>query len=835
MDLKKVFDQTVRELKREVNKKVLKVPEIEVKILEATSNEPWGPHGTIMGDIAQATRNHNDYQMIMTVLYKRLNDTGRNWRHVYKALTVLEYLVANGSERVIDELQEHTYQIQTLCEFQYLEQSGKDQGINVRKKAQTLVALIKDKDKIREVRSKAAANRDKYRGVSSTGMTHRSSSYSSTGGGYGDRDDDRYGGSRGGRDEYDYSGRGGGRDADRYRDDDPYGGGRERSRNSSYDGRDASKERDAYGSKGNDSYPSKGGDRDGYASKGGDRYEKYESGSVSDRDRDRGYDDDDSYSSRNGKSKGGSTPPPAYEEAVQRPAADEDSNDSRRVAAPVAKTQTSKVEAPVSAAPETVSQPSAGGSYVASQTADDGFDDFDPRGSGFSASASAPSQPTENFFPESTTNLFPEPAPAPIAQAPPPPPPPAVQKSLGGLEDLFGDSFIPAPAPVSAPAPAPAFAPAAASTPANNLSNHQVQTNDLFGDSFSATPSTASDGFEVSAFQATPGPSPFQTASSTAPAASDPFGSSSFHLAPPPPPPVAYQPPTAPPSNFGGNSMHGFGAPGVSNGTGTNGTTFGQSPTPFDTAAHNTGFSQASGLGYGNNQGFPRQQSFSGMPQASSANQSPYGVQQNMGGLHRSASAPHELHQPQPQPPRPQQPARKEFGPVKSAIWGDTLSMGLVDLNIAGPKVNPLNDLGIQLTDPTLKNELWGADNPKQAQKKPTSSSGMGQPMGAAMGKAMGSGSGLGRAGASGLPPPMPAPSTMGPGMGVGMRPQMVGGMNFNMGMGLNPNMGISPGMGMGMGVGMGPQMGIGMNQMGQNFQMGMGGYPNQQQQFGYR
>jgi hypothetical protein len=26
----------------------------------------------------------NDYQMIMTVLYKRLNDTGRNWRHVYK-------------------------------------------------------------------------------------------------------------------------------------------------------------------------------------------------------------------------------------------------------------------------------------------------------------------------------------------------------------------------------------------------------------------------------------------------------------------------------------------------------------------------------------------------------------------------------------------------------------------------------------------------------------------------------------------------------------------------------------------------------------------------------
>lgn len=32
----------------------------------------------------------------------------------------------------------------------------------MRKKAQTLVALIKDKDRIREVRNKAAANRDKY-------------------------------------------------------------------------------------------------------------------------------------------------------------------------------------------------------------------------------------------------------------------------------------------------------------------------------------------------------------------------------------------------------------------------------------------------------------------------------------------------------------------------------------------------------------------------------------------------------------------------------------------------------------------------------------------------
>ena len=51
--------------------------------------------------------------------------------------------------------------LQNLLDFQYIEPNGKDQGINVRKKAQSLVALINDKGKIREVRHKAAANRDK--------------------------------------------------------------------------------------------------------------------------------------------------------------------------------------------------------------------------------------------------------------------------------------------------------------------------------------------------------------------------------------------------------------------------------------------------------------------------------------------------------------------------------------------------------------------------------------------------------------------------------------------------------------------------------------------------
>jgi epsin len=50
---------------------------------------------------------------------------------------------------------------QTLSEFQYIDSSGRDQGGNVRKKSQSLVVLVNDKERIIEVRQKAAVNRDK--------------------------------------------------------------------------------------------------------------------------------------------------------------------------------------------------------------------------------------------------------------------------------------------------------------------------------------------------------------------------------------------------------------------------------------------------------------------------------------------------------------------------------------------------------------------------------------------------------------------------------------------------------------------------------------------------
>ena len=46
------------------------------------------------------------FSEIMQMIWKRLNDHGKNWRHVYKAMVLLEYLIKTGSEKVRGEKKE---------------------------------------------------------------------------------------------------------------------------------------------------------------------------------------------------------------------------------------------------------------------------------------------------------------------------------------------------------------------------------------------------------------------------------------------------------------------------------------------------------------------------------------------------------------------------------------------------------------------------------------------------------------------------------------------------------------------------------------------------------
>ncbi|CAG8443565.1 21946_t:CDS:10 [Rhizophagus irregularis] len=133
--------------------------DIQAKVRSATSNDPWGPSGTLMNEIAKATYNHNEFIEIMEMIDKRLNDHGKNWRHVFKALTLLDYCLHGGSEQVVSYAKKNLYVVKTLTEFQYIDEEGKDQGANVRQKAKEITNLLQDEERLKQERR----NRDDMR------------------------------------------------------------------------------------------------------------------------------------------------------------------------------------------------------------------------------------------------------------------------------------------------------------------------------------------------------------------------------------------------------------------------------------------------------------------------------------------------------------------------------------------------------------------------------------------------------------------------------------------------------------------------------------------------
>uniref|UniRef100_A0A3Q3E811 Epsin 2 n=1 Tax=Labrus bergylta TaxID=56723 RepID=A0A3Q3E811_9LABR len=153
-------------IRRQMKNMVNNYSDAEKKVREATSNDPWGPSSSLMSEIADLTYNVVAFSEIMSMIWKRLNDHGKNWRHVYKALTLLDYLIKTGSERVALQCKENIFAIQTLKDFQYIDRDGKDQGINVREKSKQLVVLLKDEDRLKGERSQALKTKERMAQVS---------------------------------------------------------------------------------------------------------------------------------------------------------------------------------------------------------------------------------------------------------------------------------------------------------------------------------------------------------------------------------------------------------------------------------------------------------------------------------------------------------------------------------------------------------------------------------------------------------------------------------------------------------------------------------------------
>lgn len=137
----------------------MNLTEMESKVREATNNEPWGAPTTLMSQIASGTYNYREREEVVGFIFRRFTEKAANeCRQIYKSLQLLEYLIKNGSERVIDDVRANLSLIQMLKSFHYIDSKGRDQGINVRNRSKNLIALLNDDSLVRTERKKARSN-----------------------------------------------------------------------------------------------------------------------------------------------------------------------------------------------------------------------------------------------------------------------------------------------------------------------------------------------------------------------------------------------------------------------------------------------------------------------------------------------------------------------------------------------------------------------------------------------------------------------------------------------------------------------------------------------------
>ena len=139
-------DEVAQAAKKRVNR-WKGIGDDEALVRDATNAEPWGPHGEQLRAIARLTRD-GKWDVVREVLEKRLKSAPEEWRRAYKALTVVEYLVANGDRAIAEDVRRRRMMDGAL-RFEYKDARGKDEGVNVRHRAEKSRRWWKIRDRSR--------------------------------------------------------------------------------------------------------------------------------------------------------------------------------------------------------------------------------------------------------------------------------------------------------------------------------------------------------------------------------------------------------------------------------------------------------------------------------------------------------------------------------------------------------------------------------------------------------------------------------------------------------------------------------------------------------------
>ena len=144
------YGGALKQVQQQVKKVALDMTDLEVVVEEATNLEPWGPHGKLLARIAkEAGQSEENFREVMGVLVDRIScawKKPKHWRMAYKSLLVLDYIIKNGPEQVVGELTDDESMdiFHDLEKFVFVGEDLRDYGINVRKRAQDIAALLND-------------------------------------------------------------------------------------------------------------------------------------------------------------------------------------------------------------------------------------------------------------------------------------------------------------------------------------------------------------------------------------------------------------------------------------------------------------------------------------------------------------------------------------------------------------------------------------------------------------------------------------------------------------------------------------------------------------------
>jgi len=149
------LNKVLREMKN------LSYDPIEIKVREATNNDPIGASSTLMAEIAQGTYNFRLYPKLWAMVWKRLCDL-EHILHVQKALILVEYLLRHGHDRFVADCkkQSNARDIIRLKKYKYFNKDHEDIAHDVRFKAAVVSDILMDDSKLSEERKKAERTRD---------------------------------------------------------------------------------------------------------------------------------------------------------------------------------------------------------------------------------------------------------------------------------------------------------------------------------------------------------------------------------------------------------------------------------------------------------------------------------------------------------------------------------------------------------------------------------------------------------------------------------------------------------------------------------------------------